>query len=516
MAKAKAAPGSDEDELRKLLLEIERRRKYRVIEAFCPYPKQQEFFAMGKAKRERLFMAGNQLGKTEGGAFEAACHMTGLYPKAGEVFYPDTPATRAAGLAGMDAFPNGWEGHRWNRPTRGWLCAETSLLARDVLQKKLCGEPGVQAAFGTGMIPKESFTDKPSLARGITDAYDTIQVKHVSGGISVARFKSYEQGRTKFQGETLDWFWGDEEPPMDVYSEMLTRITATNGIGFVTFTPLKGMSDVVGRFLNDPSDDRGVVTMTIEDALHIPPEERERIIAGYPAHERDARARGVPMLGSGRIFQVPEEAIRVEAFDVPKHWPKLWSIDFGGGADTGHPFAATLYAWDRDADVLYVIAAIRTKDGRPMDHAKPMKAWGADIPVAWPRDGKNREMGSGIPLAKYYKDEGLMMLPEHATWPDGSVSTEAGIQEMGDRMSTGRFKVFAHLAEWWDEYRTYHRKDGLIVKIRDDLMSASRVGVMMKRFARVAGGERPRPVKIATRYRLGENRDDLWSRRKTA
>lgn len=481
MPKVEAPARGQDAELRKLLKELERRRKYRTIDFFEPYPKQLDFFAMTKIKRETLFMAGNQLGKTEAGAFKAACHMTGIYP-------------------------DWWPGRRWDRPTRGWAAGETSLLARDVLQKKLCGEPGVDAAFGTGMIPKECFADKPSLARGITDAFDTIQVRHVSGGISVARFKSYEQGRTKFQGETLDWIWGDEEPPMDIYSEMLTRVTATKGLVYVTFTPLKGMSDVVGRFLNEPSEDRGVVTMTIEDALHIAPEERARIIAGYPSHEREARARGVPMLGSGRIFPVSEEVVAEEGFHPPHHWPKLWAIDFGGGSDTGHPFAAVLYAWDRDADVLHITHAVRTRDGRPIDHAKAMKAFGADIPVAWPRDGKNREMGSGMPLSKYYKDEGLKMLPEHATWPDGSVSTEAGVQEMYDRMTTGRFKVAKHLVDWWDEFRTYHRKDGLIVKLRDDLMSASRIGVMMRRYARVSGGERPKPVPIATGYRPGQNR----------
>ena len=154
---------------------------------------------------------------------------------------------------------------------------------RDVQQTKLCGEPGVDALFGTGMIPKDLFVDKPSLARGITDAYDTIQVRHVSGGVSVARFKSYEQGREKFQGETLDWLWFDEEPPMDIYSEGLTRTAATHGIVFMTFTPLQGPTGVVMRFLDEPSPYRGVVTMTIDDAEHISPDEKsahDRQLAG--------------------------------------------------------------------------------------------------------------------------------------------------------------------------------------------------------------------------------------------
>src|SRR3954469_9156745 len=158
---------------------LDYRRTYQQFFDFRPYPKQKDFLDLGASKRERLLIAGNQNGKTHVGAYEAACHLTGEYP-------------------------SNWKGRRWDRPTRGWIAGETSLVVRDVQQKKLCGEPGVDAAFGTGMVPKDLFTDRPSLARGITDAYDTIQVRHKSGGVSVARFKSYEQGRTKFQGETLD------------------------------------------------------------------------------------------------------------------------------------------------------------------------------------------------------------------------------------------------------------------------------------------------------------------------
>ena len=68
-----------EAQLRQLEREVARRAKYRVMEFFNPYAKQTEFFELGATKRERLFMAGNQLGKTEAGAFEAACHLTDLY-----------------------------------------------------------------------------------------------------------------------------------------------------------------------------------------------------------------------------------------------------------------------------------------------------------------------------------------------------------------------------------------------------------------------------------------------------
>lgn len=452
------------------------RKTYQQFYDFKPYVKQQEFIDLGAGKRERLLIAGNQNGKTQIGAYEAACHLTGLYPK-------------------------GWKGRKWDRPTRGWVAGETSLVVRDVQQRKLCGEPGVEAAFGTGMIPKDLFVDKPSLARGITDAYDTIQVRHVSGGVSVARFKSYEQGRTKFQGESIDWGWADEEPPEDVYAELLTRTVATGGLCFMTFTPLKGRSSVVERFLSEPSPDRGVVTMTIDDALHIPAEERARIIAGYLPHEREARARGVPMLGSGRIFQISEEAISEPLIDnVPREWVKLWGIDFG----INHPFAAALILWDKDSDVIHLHHAIRMKDGGPLQHAVPMKAVGVEVPVAWPHDGNIRgDRNTGETMAQLYKKQGLAMLGQHATWPDGGFSTEAGVLEMQDRFATGRLKIASHLSEFFEEFRLYHRKDGLIVKERDDIISALRIAIMMRRFAKEVNLGSRAWVRVRQKFAVG-------------
>ena len=433
-------------------------KTYRQFFQFTPYPRQREFLDLGAEFAERLLIAGNQNGKTHVGAYEAACHLTGLYPE-------------------------GWKGRRFTKPTRGWIAGETSLVVRDVQQKKLCGEPGVDAAFGTGMIPKDLFVDKPSLARGITDAYDTIQVRHVSGGVSVARFKSYEQGRQKFQGETLDWLWFDEEPPMEIYSEGLTRTAATKGICFMTFTPLQGPTEVVLRFLDEPSPYRRVITMTINDAEHIPLEERQRLIASWPAHEREARARGVPMLGSGRIFTAPEDSVTEEPIEhIPPFWYKLGACDFG----IDHPFGFVLILWDKDADVIHVHHTYRVKDALPIQHADAIKRVAGSVPIAWPIDGNIRR-DDGKPMADHYRRHGVQMLPTHATWPDGSVSTEAGVLEIDEREKSGRIKYANTLSDLLEERRLYHRKDGKIVKLKDDLISALIRAVMAKRFARQVG-----------------------------
>jgi hypothetical protein len=92
-----------------------------------------------------------------------------------------------------------------------------------------------------------------------------------------------------------------------------------------------------------------------------------------------------------------------------------------------------------------------------------------------------------VALATQYREQGLNMLHDFAHYDEGtgqkSVSVEAGLMDMLQRMESGRFKVFRHLHDWWEEFRLYHRKDGKVVKEGDDLMCATRYALMMLRFA---------------------------------
>lgn len=223
---------------------------------------------------------------------------------------------------------------------------------------------------------------------------------------------------------------------------------------------------------------RHVTRMTIDDAEHYTEEQRAEIIASYPAHERKARTKGIPVLGSGRVFPLDEDDLKIAAFDIPKHWVQIGGIDFGWD----HPTAAAKLAWDRDSDSIYVTQSYGLREATPIMHAAALKGWGANLPWAWPHDGLQHDKGSGEALAAQYRAQGLNMLPERATFEDGGNGVEAGVTEMLDRMLSGRWKVFEHLEDWFAEFRLYHRKDGLIVKLNDDRISASRYAMMMKRF----------------------------------
>ena len=209
----------------RLARELERRRSRDRLARYQPYAKQREFHDAGAEHRERLFIAGNQLGKTLAGSFELAMHLTGRYP-------------------------DWWRGRRFDTPGRYWAAGETRLSTRDTVQKLLLGEPEKPEALGTGAIPGDAIL-ATHRATSVANAIDAVTVAHVAGGASTLLFKAYEQGRGKWQGDTLQGVWFDEEPPAEIYIEGLTRTSATGGFVMLTFTPLKGMSEVVRMFLGE-------------------------------------------------------------------------------------------------------------------------------------------------------------------------------------------------------------------------------------------------------------------------
>jgi phage terminase large subunit-like protein len=450
----------EDDELtqaeKRLESELERRQREDRLKYYQPYPKQAQFHEAGAQHRERLFMAGNRVGKTLCGAAELAMHLTGNYPE-------------------------WWKGKRFDKPIRAWAAGVTNQSTRDVVQDKLLGPPLREWEHGTGMIPKAAIGHITKAQSSISGLIDTVGIAHVSGKYSTLQFKSYEQGCEKWQGIGLEVCWLDEECPSDLYFEALTRTNETGGIVFLTFTPILGASEIVRRFLLEKSPNRHMVQATIDDALHFTEKQRAEIIATYPPHEAEARTKGIPTLGSGRIFPVQEELISIKQRDIPKHWPRIGGMDFG----YEHAFAAVELYWDRDADCVYVARCYRVNHTTPINHAAALRPWGKDLYWAWPRDGRRETLeGAGIPLAKQYRVQGLDLLPEHAQFEDGSVSVEAGLMDMLDRMKSGRFKVFDHLHDWFSEFRLYHRKNGLVVKENDDLMAATRYALMMLRYAR--------------------------------
>lgn len=242
-ARLAAMTPAEAAEALRLLEEMQRRQRQRRFDHLFPdethewegqvfharalYPKHLEAFEAGAAYRERCLMFGNRTGKTVSGAYETTCHLTGLYP-------------------------DWWPGRRFDAPVSWWAAGKTNETTRDIVQHELLGpilgSKTSKRPSGTGMIPGRLF-GAWTWRQGVNDLLDTIHVRHVSGGWSTLGFKSYEQGRGSFEGTAKHGIWLDEEPPADVYGECLIRTATTDGILYITFTPLAGMSDVVLGFM---------------------------------------------------------------------------------------------------------------------------------------------------------------------------------------------------------------------------------------------------------------------------
>jgi phage terminase large subunit-like protein len=309
---------------------------------------------------------------------------------------------------------------------------------------------------------------------------------HTNGtrdGVSSCTFKSFEMRSEKMQSESVDWIWIDERCSEEIYSELLARTTATDGILFLSYTPLKGGGELTYRFLNEYSSDRSDTRIEAGDARHISLERRAQLEESYLPHEREARIHGIPQLGIARVFPFPLEQMMkpLDPDQDIKGWARfIVGIDFG----FGHPFAATLCAWVPEVEEFFVVDGFRMERSEALYHVKRIAAMcrGLRIPIAWPHDGNSHEKGSGIALAEVYRRLGAAMLPKHAENKGGGIHVEPAIEELCSYMKRGCFTIANHMSEFGEEFLNYHRdEDYKIVKLRDDLLSSMRYAFMMRR-----------------------------------
>ena len=437
-------------ELAAVLEEKLRRQRERKLLSYYPetgplrreaYPKHMAFFAAGPRYRERLMMAANRVGKTEGiGGYELTLHLTGRYPE-------------------------WWRGRRFAKPVSAWAAGDTGKTTRDILQQKLLGPPGY---YGTGLIPKEDILRTPAKA-GIADAVEMIVVRHESGGESRVVLKSYDQRRESFQGTEQDIIWLDEEPPLDIYTESLLRTMTNDGMVMLTFTPLLGMSETVMAFLRDgevcerAEGTKFVGMATWDDVPHLSQKQKEDLWSSIPPFQRDARSKGVPQLGAGAIYPVPESELVVPDFEVPVHWPRVFGMDVGWNKT-----AAVFGALDQQSDTLYLYSEHYRGQAEPAIHAEAINARGRGIPGVIDPASRGRTQVDGQQLFVRYRQMGLDL-----TVANNAVET--GIYDVWQRMSTGRLKVFKSMTNWVAEFRLYRRDDkGRVVKENDHLMDATR------------------------------------------
>lgn len=455
-------PKAQRDEMIALYSEYSAWTRSNRIKSYKPYPWQIDFHNAGPDYPERMLMAANRVGKTLSAGAETAYHLTGDYP-------------------------DDWQGVRFDQGILAWTGSPTNETSRDIVQKELLG--GLGEELGTGWIPRDKLVGKPITRQaGVKNVVEGFQVRHKSGGISTCSMKTYEQGWAKFQGTAPHWVWLDEEPDdYMIFSECQTRILTSRGRLIVTFTPLRGETELVQHFMKGGP---GIYMKgaSWDDAPHLDEKERKRLAGSYRAHEVDARTKGIPMLGEGAVFPIDDKDLRIDPIKLPPYWARIKGCDFG----IDHPAAGAYLAWDRDTDTVYLVDCYKKAGELAPYHAAWFNKVDPWVPVSWPHDGMNREKNGGIRIAVGYRNHRVNMLSKSARYPKapgetkdkgGPQPVEPIVDELYERMKTGRFKVFSTCSVFFEEKRSYHRKNGKLCATNDDVLKAVFYALMMKRYA---------------------------------
>jgi phage terminase large subunit-like protein len=463
-----------------LLAEEARERQYHRLAYIYPdegplrrelYQQHLKFFRETARYRECGFIGGNGVGKTEGvSAFVATLHLTGLYPE-------------------------WWPGRRFDHPIDAWAAGDTRETTRDIVQGKLLGDVAKlgDSALGTGILPRHLIGKRQTISN-TGGAIDYVQIKHVSGGWSVLGFKSYDQRRKAFQGTEKHLILLDEEPPEDVYTECVMRGRDVGGQIVATFTPLSGRTPLVTRFLNHEKEragGRSIVSVMcgMDDVPHLTDEEKSELLAAVPEWQRNARRTGAPTVGTGLIYNVDEAKYVIRPIPLAAHWRRGFGFDYGL-----HNTAFVLCAVDDDTDTVYVYKDY--KDGnKPISvHASALKASGAWIKGVGDASAKDSD---GKQIVQKYRAEGIdMALPQK-----GAGSVMAGIEEVLNRLESGRLKVFANCGALLTEIRNYaFDKDGHVNKENDHILDALRY------FINGGGMQRATTERRATTFTYSEAR----------
>ncbi len=396
------------------------------------------FFEAGAWAKERAILGGNRSGKTHTSQWELDKHLRGVYPA-------------------------WWKGRLYDKPITALCCGVTNVQTTGVLQEGLLGP---RSDMGTGMIPKSAIGRHLSNP-GSPDALVSCEIKHSSGGFSKILFKSYQHDVESFQGYKFDFVLLDEEPPVGRghYSECITRTMTTNGSIVLSCTPLWGMTELIQSFLPKgvcPED--GVVNKSKwtcmigwDDVPHISEDQKAALLSAYLPYEIEARSKGIPSIGAGAIYPVPESQVYMDPFPLPPHWPRAYGLDVGWNRT-----AAVWGAYDEETDTTYIYSEHYVGRAEPSTHAAAINARGAWIPGAVDPAAGGSSQVDGRRLIDMYYELGLSLVKA-----DNSVVT--GIQTVWELMSSGRLKIFNSCLNLRNELRTYqYNKDGKVADHQED------------------------------------------------
>ncbi|CAI1768586.1 Bacteriophage terminase large (ATPase) subunit and inactivated derivatives [Serratia quinivorans] len=467
--------------------------KYFKVDTFAPYKFQLQWYQSGADFHLRYLSAANRIGKTYAGAVEFAFHATGDYP-------------------------GWWNGYRCPVGTL-WAIGVDIDATRKVLQKELLGTDDYRRKeeIGTGSIPRDLIDFDSFVARG--EAVKSFRVWNKQGGQSAVHFYASTQDKKSFMGQAIVYAWVDEqsENEDELIAQCTTRTATTGGVVVCTATPEIGATDFYNRCRQE--DAIYFQNARWEDAPHITPAARERLLAETPYYQRKMRSQGIPILGDGAIYPYELDHITCAPFAIPDHWLVLASTDFGYSG-ISDPSVITFIAYDQESGKRYLFQEWGSKEDREAygnSHLPDYMArkligvappdWSASsehhdavfeglglpsIAVKLPHDGDGIQPGTQTTRAELMRITGANVCmdtfeipPDMAPLENNRKSLIGSISIIGQWFQDGNFKIFNTCTETLREFHLYQWKRKGVRTVPSDkdnhFMDAMRYGAIRVR-----------------------------------
>ena len=460
------------DKFMDLAIAVRDEMEFNQLKYFRPFEHQRKFFATGGSPR-RGILAANRIGKTVSTCYETAYHLTGLYPS----WWPKNAK-------------------RFIKPITVFVAGEGWEQVARVLQDELIGTKDVKIRdhIGTGAVPRDCIVQDTMRCDGANIL--GIEIKHISGANSYLLFGNYTQEVRNLQGFKLDLVIFDEQPPDDVFSELVTRTATTQGQVLCSFTPLKGLNGLVSKFWYE-EDGYEHVRVTWDDVPEYDPwgepfllfETRRQLERDYLPHEREARIAGVPVMGQGAVFQIrnwPTYKTGDFDFRMMNHIERIIALDLGLVRDKT---VISLLYWnprEQEAWLHSQICVKGTEEAAPVNwiqHLMRPEVFGCPIVLPSDANTAGRYTMSALSLRQMFEEYNLNVVQHPAMNPpdsEGKVTNHKsfGINTMRQMMELSTFHINENCVEFLREAKNYFVDEKGRFSDPDDCIDSARYALL--------------------------------------
>ena len=198
-----------------------------------------------------------------------------------------------------------------------------------------------------------------------TGSWDTSY--HIQDGVlylkdgGTFQFMTYEQKVEAFRGVPLDIVWNDEQGPVDIFDENISRLGDRRGICINTLTPEKGASYLHKRYTcrAKPGSDIEYFHFNVLMNPYIDRIWQIKQLALMPPKKLRIKLYGDVVSLEGLIFEEFDPRVHViRPFVVPEGWQIFIGVDLGWR----NPTAVTFWAISPNQEVRQIHEMYRTKE----------------------------------------------------------------------------------------------------------------------------------------------------------